>query len=106
LKPSEILAAHLASIDLSGAPGIELVLRGVDDEVTRHLIGKEEPVFSVSAHWLDVLDLIEGFGSIDAAMVDGRLKVSGDLIAALRWVPVVFSPTGSKRGPASSRRGS
>jgi hypothetical protein len=111
---AELLQAHLAAIDLSAAPSIELSLAGLADTDTQFTIEAgalqrgpaPAPAFSVTAHWADVLDLIEGFGSIEAALVDGRVKIAGDLVAALRWVPILFSPTGSKPRPASSSRGS
>ena len=115
--PLEILRAHLASIDASGAPVIELSIAGVSDQQELFTLRPsgdrwsidpgmaESPVFAVSAHWADLLDLIEGYGSSDAAVIDGRLQIDGDLIAAMRWVPRLFTSSGSTRGPSSSHRG-
>src|SRR5687767_8656596 len=78
-EAARILEVHVASIDVSGAPVIELALAGVAEEDALLTIeagavkrgAAPAPAFRVAAHWADVLDLIEGFGSIDAALVDG-----------------------------------
>ena len=93
----EILRAHFASLNASGAPSIELsigtllfTLRADGDRWTVEEGEAESPAFAVSAHWADLVDLIEGYGSVDASLIDGRLRIAGDLVQAMRWVPRLF----------------
>jgi hypothetical protein len=113
MTPLEVLRAHLALRDATGAPVIEL---GCESEVFtlsasegRWMVEPgeaERPAFAVSAHWADLMDLIDGYGSVDAALIDGRLEVTGDLLLAMRWIPRLFTAAGSRRGPSSSCPGS
>jgi putative sterol carrier protein len=106
--PGEVLRAHLSSIDAGGAPTLELSLRGVPEEDELFTLtsigdrwsvergGAESAAFTVSAHWADLIDLIEGYGSLEAAMIDGRVKIAGDLLLAMRWVPRLLTSSGSR----------
>ena len=108
----QILREHFGALDASGAPAIELsigtllfTLEPSGDRWTVEEGEPKSPAFAVSVHWADLIDLIEGYGSVDAALIDGRLRIAGDLVLAMRWVPRLFRSSGSRPGPSSSSRG-
>ena len=99
----ELLRAHLTKIDLSAAPGITIVVRPSEKEIE---VTPGPPAFLAIAHEEDLIDLIEGYASLDAALIDGRVKIEGDLGAAMKWLPILFKSGGSRPAPSSSSRGS
>lgn len=50
----------------------------------------ETPDFTLRAHHLDWRDLLQGFASPQAAMMDGRLELEGDLGLGMRLAPLLF----------------
>jgi hypothetical protein len=106
--PLEFLRAHLAPLDARSAPAIELSLSGLVQgealfalraEQGRWSVepgGAADAAFVLSAHWADLIDLIEGYGSVEAALIDRRLMIAGDLTIAMRWIPRLFTASGSR----------
>jgi putative sterol carrier protein len=60
------------------------------DGPRRVVEGEAAPAaFGLFIHQLDLKDLVEGFGDVRAMMVDGRLRIEGDLGAGLSFVEVL-----------------
>jgi putative sterol carrier protein len=100
-SPAEILRAHLATRVARDAPEIELSLHGATEALFALSAQEgrwkldngsaESPAFVLAAHWDDLLELIEGHASVEAALIDGRLRISGDLLLGMRWARALFS---------------
>jgi putative sterol carrier protein len=48
------------------------------------------PTFILSAELQDWIEIVEGYASISAALIDGRLRLAGDLGLAATWAPQVL----------------